>query len=428
MSIQVNRRQFLGHATMGGVALSTGFQIAARAAGANDRIVVGVVGMGRGRALAAEFARAENCTVKYVCETDRARAQAGVATVTEAGGTEPEAVGDMRRMFDDPDVDAVAFALPAHWHAPASIMACSAGKHVYVEKPCSHNPREGELLVQAARKYNRAVQMGAQRRSSAVLREALTKLHEGAIGRAYFARCWYAALRGSMGRGQEADIPPQLDYELWQGPAPRRPYKDNVVHYNWHWLWHYGTGEMGNNGTHMVDLARWGLEVDYPVRVTSSGGRYRFDDDQETPDTHVVTYDFADGKTISWEGLSCNQPGPEGMGVGVVLYGEGGSMTLGSTNYILRDSNGQVIEEQKGDLGGREHIDDLLNAIRNDTPLALNAEIEEGHKSTLLAHLGNIAHRTGRSLKCGEQGRILDDEKAQSLWTREYEPGWEPVV
>lgn len=427
MSNTLNRRQFMGHAAVGGMVLTAGAPFLAEAESPSNRIVAAIVGLGRGRALAGEFARADNCTVKYVCDLDENRLPGGVAAVSEAGGNTPEAVGDMRRIFDDPEVDVVAFALPVHWHAPAAIMACKAGKHVYVEKPCCHNPHEGELLVEAGRKYNRAVQMGAQRRSSVVIREGLAKLQEGVIGRPYFARTWYSAVRGSMGIGVEAPVPGNLDYETWQGPAPRRPYKDNVVHYNWHWLWHYGTGEMGNNGTHMVDLGRWGLGVDYPIRVTSTGGRYRFEDDQETPDTHVVTYDFG-GCTMTWEGLSCNQPGPDGMSVGVALHGDKGSLTLGSTNYILRDGDGKIVAEKNGDLGGKEHVANLLDAIRNDTPLALNTEIEEGYKSTLLAHLGNIAHRTGRSLRCGDKGHILDDTDAQALWQREYEPGWEPTL
>jgi len=201
-----------------------------------------------------------------------------------------------------------------------------------------------------------------------------------------------------------------------------------VVHYNWHWVWRYGTGEAGNNGTHMLDIARWGLGVEYPIRVTSAGGRYRFDDDQETPDTHMVTYDFAGEKTLTWEGLSCNQPGPEGMFTGITFYGENGSLIIGHDTYLLRDGNGKTVEENKGDVGGVDHIINFFNAIRSENPASLNCEIETGYKSTLLAHLGNIAHRTGHVLHCDEKGHLLDDPDAQALWQRDYEPGWEPTV
>ncbi len=428
MSNHLNRRQFLGRAAAGGALLSAGWQGVARAASPNDEIIVGVVGLGRGLGLARDFVRASGCRIKYVCDTDSNRLENGAGALGEATGHRPEALGDLRRILDDPEVDAMVFALPVHWHAPAAIMACQAGKHVYVEKPCCHNPHEGELLIGAARKHQRVVQMGNQRRSGEAMREAMVRLHEGVIGQCRFVRCWYASMRGSIGRGSEAPVPEHLDYDLWQGPAPRRPYKDNVIPYNWHWLWHWGTGELGNNGTHGVDLCRWGLGVEYPVRVSSAGGRYRYDDDQETPDTHIVTYEFADNKMITWEGLSCNQPGSGGNNFGATFHGETGSLTVGSTNYLVRDADGKTLEEHDGDLGGVAHVVNFLDAIRQENPQALNAEIEEGYKSTLLAHLGNIAHRTGRSLRCGERGHILDDAEAQAYWRREYEPGWAPAV
>lgn len=428
MSNEFNRRHFLTGALAGSAVLTAGLPTIVRADDSVETVTIGVVGMSRGKALALDFVKAPGCHIKYVCDVDRNRLAEGQADIGKASGRIPEAVGDFRRILDDPEVDAVAFALPVHWHAPAAILACKAGKHVYVEKPCCHNPREGELLVEAARKYNRVVQMGAQRRSSKVIIEGMTKMLEGAIGRPYYARAWYAALRGSMGRGENGTPPEYLDYDLWQGPAPRRPYRGNVIHYNWHWLWHYGAGEAGNNGPHMLDIARWGLGVEYPARVSAAGGRYRFNDDQETPDTQMLTYDFEGGKTVTWEGLSCNQPGPEGMFVGITFYGENGSLIIGHVNYILRDANGKVIEEKTGDVGGVDHAVNFLNAIRTNAPNSLNCEIECGYRSTLLAHLGNIAYRTGHVLHCDEKGHIIDDAEAQALWQRVYEPGWEPTV
>jgi predicted dehydrogenase len=269
--------------------------------------------------------------------------------------------------------------------------------------------------------------MGSQRRSGPGTREAIQQLRHGAIGRVYLARSWYNNARGSIGKGKPASVRPSLDYDLWQGPAPRKPYLDNRVHYNWHWFWHWGNGELGNNGVHTLDLCRWGVGVAYPIRVTSSGGRYRYEDDQETPDTHTVCFEFKGRCAITWQCLSCNR---HRAGF-VTFYGEGGALELDSNgDYRVFDSRDKEVKSKKSaSLGDAEHLANFLNAIRSGDPLSLNAEIEEGHKSTLLSHLGNIAHRTGRTLNCDPaNGRILDDEGAMRYWAREYEPGWEPRV
>jgi predicted dehydrogenase len=385
------------------------------------------MGLSRGASLAASFARQPGVQVKYVCDVDRLRADSCAARVKDMAGTAPQAIGDFRKMLDDSDVDAIVNATPNHWHAPASILACAAGKHVYVEKPCSHNPYEGELLVEAARKHKRAVQMGTQRRSGPGTRDAMRRLADGVIGRVYLARSWYNSARGSLGHGQPAPVPPHLDYDLWQGPAPRRPYVDNRIPYNWHWFWHWGNGELGNNGVHTLDLCRWGIEAEYPIHVTSSGGRFRWDDDQETPDTHAVSFVFEGERAITWEGLSCNR---HRVGF-VAFYGEAGALELDSDgSYVIFDAQDKETERVPSpSLGDDEHIANFLAAVRNDLPLDLNAEIAEGHRSTLLCHLGNIAHRTGRALSCDSaNGHILNDDEAMTYWKREYEPGWEPGV
>lgn len=283
-------------------------------------------------------------------------------------------------------------------------------------------------MVAAARKHNRCVQMGSQRRSGDGLQRAMAELKDGVIGRVYLTRAWYFSVRGSLGTGKQADPPANLDYDLWQGPAPRTPYIDNRVHYNWHWFWQWGNGELGNNGIHTLDICRWGLGVDYPVRVTSSGGRYRFDDDQETPDTHTVCFEFDNDSKAVWEGISCNR---HGSGF-VSFYGENGAMDVDQAGgYKIYDGpKDKLLREEKGTTrGDNEHFVNLLDAIRNDDPTRLNSEIEIGHKSTLLCHLGNIAHRTDRVLNCDpKNGHILKDEEAAGLWKRDYEPGWEPKV
>lgn len=423
MSKKLDRRQFLGSAAMAGAATAAAVADSQAATG-DAKVIVGVMGLSRGAALAQDFARLTGVEVKYVCDVDAQRASSCAQRVESVAGRGPKVVEDFRRILDDKAVDALVCAAPNHWHAPATILACSAGKHVYVEKPCCHHPREGERMIQAARQHRRAVQMGTQRRSGTGTIEAIQHLHDGAIGRVYLARCWYNNARPSIGRRTPTNAPSHLNYELWQGPAPRRPYLDNVVHYNWHWRWNWGNGELGNNGVHTIDLCRWGLGVDYPTGVSSSGGRYHFDDDQETPDTHTVCFDFEGGKSISWQGLSCNRHG-EGF---VAFYGDKGALDLQSNgNYTIVDAGNKPIKQRtNSSLGEQEHKQDFLAAIRNDTPERLNAEIEEGHKSTLLCHLGNIAHRVGRSLRCDPQnGHIMDDAQAMSYWSRDYHRDWD---
>lgn len=428
MTPRIDRRQFLGAAAAAGWAATAAAPARAARRGPNETIVVGVMGTGgRGLDHAAAFSKLDGSAVAYVCDVDRGRAEAAASAVGKAGGKTPKAVADFRAILDDPAVDALVIATCNHWHAPAAILACAAGKHAYVEKPCSHNPREGELLVEAARKHARVVQMGNQRRSWPKVVEAVEKVRSGAIGRPYFARSFYNNNRPSIGRGREAPAPEGLDYALWEGPAPHRPFRTNYLHYNWHWFWHWGNGELGNNGVHYVDVCRWGLGVDYPTRVTSSGGRYRYDDDQETPDTHVVCFEFEGGRAITWEGLSCNGYRPGGERDQMIFSGEEGSLGITDGGYTLYDLKGKVVEAVPGPGGDAGHQTNFLDAIRGEA--SPNSEIAEGHRSTLLCHLGNIAHRTGRALACDpSDGRILGDDQAMTHWSREYAPAWEPKV
>lgn len=423
----LTRRHFLG-TSAAATALTAAGPLIAQDGKPSEKITVGVMGLSRGRSLMLSSAKLENVEVKYVCDVDSSRAGAAADQLRKDSGQEAEPIGDYRQMLDDKDLDIFICAAPNHWHAPATIEAVKAGKHVYVEKPCSHNPWEGEMMVAAARKYNKAVQLGTQRRSSAGYQEGIAKLHDGVIGNIYCARTWYNNLRQSIGTGKPAEVPGNLNYELWQGPAPRTPYYDNRIPYNWHWFWHWGGGELANNGVHALDIARWGLQVDYPVNVISSGGRYRYEDDQQTPDTQIATFEFAEGKQMTWQALSCNRH-RDSAGF-VTFYGENGSCEFdASGNYKIFDANDKVIDEGKGGYSNEAHIANLIAAIKSGEHQNLNAEIEIGHKSTLLCHLGNIAYRTGRTLTCNpENGHILGDERAMNLWKREYEPGWEPTI
>lgn len=444
-----SRRAFIKKAAMGTTALSLGGMLPGISAksysniiGANERIMVAMMGVNsRGMALAQNFAKQSNAQVMYVSDVDTRAADKCMDAVAKIQQNRPQAAPDFRKALEDKNLDALVVAAPDHWHAPAAILACSAGKHVYLEKPSSHNPHEGELVVAAAEKYKRVVQLGNQRRSWPNVIAGIKELHAGAIGRPYFAKTWYTNNRPSIGRGKEASVPEWLNYDLWQGPAPRMPFKDNLIHYNWHWFWHWGTGEALNNGTHMVDLARWGLGVEYPTKVTSAGGRYAFQDDWQTPDTQVITMEFNNNTSITWEGRSCNGRHIEGSSVGVIFYGEKGSMLMdGGNGYVIYDLKNRKVKEvvNSAPIDARNlasptqqldalHIQNFFDAISKGSKL--NSDILGGHQSTLLVQLGNIAQRTGHTLNINpNNGHIIKDKAAMKLWKRDYQPGWEPKV
>lgn len=444
-----SRRNFLKKTIAGTAAFSIGGILPGFTAksyagimGANERIRVGVMGVNsRGLAVSTNFAVQKGCEVIYVSDVDKRAADKCIAAIEKLQQKRPSAAPDFRESLEDKNMDALIVTAPDHWHAPAALLACKAGKHVYLEKPCSHNPKEGEMLIAAQKKYNRVLQMGNQRRSWPKVMEAIAAVHSGAIGRPYFAKTWYSNNRPSIGKGKIVPVPDWLNYELWQGPAPRRPYQDNLIHYNWHWFWNWGTGEALNNGTHMVDLARWGLQVDYPVKVSSAGGRYRYSDDWQTPDTQVINLEFNNNSMITWEGRSCNGQPVEGSSVGVQFYGENGSILIeGGNAYTIFDLKGKIVKAVKHEdlIDPRNlsspaqeldalHIRNFFDGIRNGAPL--RSDIIGGHQSTLLVQLGNIAQRTGHTLQTDPaNGHILNNPEALQLWSREYEPGWEPTV
>lgn len=394
---------------------------------ANDRLVVAIMGVNnRGRDLARGFASRPDAAVAYICDVDERVIGKGVEAVGSDQPQPPKTISDFRHALDDPAVDALVIAAPDHWHGPAAILACAAGKHVYVEKPASHNGHEGQLMIAAARARERVVQLGTQRRSAPGVIAAIERVRSGELGKVLFARGWINSTRPSIGQGKEAPVPPQLNYELWQGPAPDRPYHDNVIHYHWHWFWHWGTGELGNNGIHALDVCRWGLGVDYPQRVVCGGGRFHFQDDQETPDTQIATFHFGD-RAINWEHRTWSRRGFEGADFGVAFYGEEGSMVIGDSVCRWFDKAGKQISESPAGHGGGEHITNFIEMVRSGG--RPNADIEEGVKSTTLCHLGNIAYRTGQTIQFDpERRQIVSDDEAARLWTREYRPGWEPKV
>ena len=410
-------------ATAGRVAFAQ--QPAAAVAGPNDRIRVAIMGVnGRGAALARGFAADPRAEVVTLCDVDQRVAGPLAESMCKDGGRTPQVEGDIRRVLDDAAVDVLAVAAPNHWHAPATILGCRTGKHVYVEKPCSHTAEEGELAEAAAREHNRVVTMGTQRRSWPAIQAGIAKVHDGTLGEVHFCSSWYAARRGSIGTVQPSPPPEWLDWTLWQGPAPEQPFKSNIVHYNWHWHRHWGNGELGNNGVHGLDLARWGLAVDFPLTVTAGGGRFYFEDDQETPDTMNVAYTFPGGKMITWEGLSCTPDGVDHTGFGTWFLGTEASLVLTSRGgWRLTDPKGKLIEEGESAGGDGVHIGNFLNCvIDGGRP---NADIAEAHRSTLLCHLGNIAYRTSGSLATrADDCHIVGNAAAEALWGREYRDGW----
>ncbi len=436
----MNRRTFL-HAT----SLTTaGLMFAGKSwafdGAPNDKVVIGVMGTNsRGFYLARMLAQLPNVEVGYICDVDKLVLDKTVAEIEKVSGKKPQGFTDIRKMLEVKDMDALTVAAPDHWHAPAALMALKAGKHVYLEKPCSHSPAEGEILVEAQKKYNKLVQMGNQRRSFPGVVEAMQSLHDGIIGRVYFAKGWYANGRKSIGKGKKVAVPANLDFELWQGPAPRREFTDNLIHYNWHWFWNWGTGEALNNGTHELDVMRWGLNVSFPSKVSSSGGRFAFDDDWETPDTQTISFEFPNNTAMLWESRSCNPHEVEGSGRGVIFYGDKGTMVIpGGDSYSVFDMGNKKVKEVKtriqdaqatNTMGMGERLDSLhllnfLEAVRNNTKLS--SPISEGHISTVLPQLGNIAYRTGRTLNCDPAtGRIKNDKQAAKLWKRDYEKGWD---
>ena len=443
------RRTFIKQSITGTALLSVGGVLPgfsarsyARILGANEKVRVGMMGVNsRGLALASNFALQPNCEVISISDVDSRAAEKCLTTVERIQQSKPKNQPDFRKALEDKDLDALVIAAPDHWHAPAAILASKAGKHVYLEKPCSHNPHEGELLLAVANKYKNVIQMGNQRRSWPNVAQAIQEVHGGIIGRPYFAKGWYTNNRPSIGIGKETPVPAWLNYDLWQGPAPRRAFKDNILHYNWHWFWHWGTGEALNNGTHMLDLMRWGLGVTYPTNVTSSGGRYRYKDDWQTPDTQVISLEFPNNTAMTWEGRSCNGRTVEGTSVGVIFYGETGSVLIESGNsYKVFDLENKLVKAVKNDLVidprnrmdpsqalDAIHIQNFFDAIKKGTALA--SDIVGGHQSTLLAQLGNIALRSGGMLAIDPaNGHIKNNPEAEKLWQRDYQKGWEPTV
>ena len=444
-----NRRDFLRKVTAGAAGVAVGGSAMGMSAksygkiiGANDRINVAIQGLGRrlGAYYAPISRKESNVELVYLCDVMESQRERAAGRFAEHIDYKPKLENDIRRVIDDSKVDAIINATPDHWHAPGAIMAIKGGKHVYVEKPCSHNMHESELLVEAQKKYNKVVQMGNQQRSSGHTIEIIKEIHNGAIGTPYKAVAFYTNKRGRVPNQKPVPVPTGLDWGLFQGPAPRRNYTEETWNYNWHWYgWDYGTAESGNNGTHELDVARWALQVDYPIHADVQAAKRHFmDDGWEMYDTMFATFKFPGDKVINWDGKSRNGYDTYGGGRGTIIYGSEGSVFVDRGKYILYDRNGKKVKDNQSSsneagtaLGGggdmsTTHVVNWFDGIRGNAKL--NSHIAEGVISQAMVHYSNIASRTGKGFDIDNKtGRIYDRE-AMQLWSRVYAPGWEPVV
>lgn len=435
----MKRRDFVKSSAGTVAATGLGFNIMSRAGSPNDTIRVAVVGFnGQGGAHIREYAKMPNVEIAALCDIDPSvMSKKGVAVVEKLTGKKPKEYTDLRKLLEDKSIDAVSIATPNHWHSLMGIWACQAGKDVYLEKPCSHSYWEGKQLVAAARKYNRIVQHGTNSRSTIALREAMEKLREGVIGEVYMARGLCFKWRDTIGKKPDGAAPAGVDYELWTGPAPKRPFNPNRFHYNWHWNWDYGNGDIGNQGIHEMDIARWGLGVTLPTKVSSMGGHFMFDDDQNTPNTMVSNLEFevnGKKKLLVFEVRHWMTNNEAGIGqrrddsglvtdsncIGNTFYGSEGYMAIEGYNSY-KTFLGKKQEPGPSKREGGSNWENFIKAVRSRKREEMNADIEEGHLSCALMHLSNISYRVGHSLDFDpKREQILRDPAANAMLRDKY--------
>ncbi len=442
-----SRRSFIKKSAIGAAGLflgGKGFSLSSyeRIIGANDRINVAIIGLGRrlGAFYEPIALKSSNVRLLYLCDVMKHQRDNAAASFANHIDYRVKLENDIHKVLDDPDVDAIFNATPDHWHAPGTIMGVQAGKHVYVEKPGSHNAREGELLAEAYPKYGKVIQLGNQQRSAPESIDIVKQIHDGVIGIPYKAVSFYTNSRGATPIATKAPVPDGLDWELWQGPAPRQEYKHNTWDYHWHWYgWTYGTAEMGNNAIHELDIARWALQVDHPERVSVEADKHHFLDDGWTVyDTMKASYYYPGNKVIEWDGKARNGYLTYGSGRGNIIFGSEGSVFVNRDGYKLFDRAGKLIKSSKSDsgeggtaLGGgggmtTTHVVNFFNAIRGKEKL--HSPIDKMMISTHLCHLANISYRLKKDLITDPKTGKTADPDANKLWGRTYEPGWEPKV
>ena len=403
---------------------------ASKILGANDAIRVAVIGLGgRGHAHMQAYTAIPGCRVTAVCDVDQAALERGVAFVEKRQGSKPAGYPDMRQVFEDKNVDAVSMPLPNHWHALATIWACQAGKDVYIEKPACHNVWEGRKMVEAARKYQRMVQVGSQSRSHPHVIHAVQLLREGAIGKVYMAKGLCFKRRKSIGHKPDSPIPPGVNWDYFLGPAPMRPFNELRFKYNWHWFWDTGNGDIGNQGVHQMDIARWGLgQEGLPSAVVSTGGKFAYQDDQETPNTQLASFNYGGAELVfEVRGLLTGTEGglarEGGNCIGNLFYGSDGYMALdgNSLQVFQGEDHKQTVNQQATKEATQAHMENFLAAMRTRNHKDLTADVAEGVTSAALCHLANISYRTGRKLAFDPQGwKFVGDAEADRMLTRDY--------
>lgn len=396
----------------------------------NGKIAVACIGIrGRGNSVMHSFIAESDCEITHLCDVREAVLTQRGAEVKEKTGRMPKLVKDYHDLLDDPSIDAFMVATPDHWHALLTIEGCLAGKDVYVEKPASHNIIEGKVAVAAARKGDRMVQMGTQIRSAPFLREAREFLQSGALGKVISGKAWETDRVGPVKLVADGAVPPGIDYHLWQGPSPERAYNHTIVEGAWRWMYDYGTGDLGNDGVHRIDYCRYVMGLDtFPEAISSSGGKYFFDDDQQWPDTLFVTYDYP-GRILQYEMRLWSKSKLFGAGEGAAIYGENGWMLLTNSSWKAYDPEGKIIREGNSDGGQQAHVRNFLDAVKSRKRESLNQEIYSGHISTVMCHAGNIAWRTGKKLRFDATTEQFDDADANALVGREHRKGFElPVI
>lgn len=442
------RRNFIKKSALGvaGITLGSTMNMSAksysRIIGANDRLGIAIIGLGRrlGAFYEPIALKSSNVELIYLCDVMEKQRTNALSNFSKHISYKPKLENDFRKVNDDRKVDAVIHATPDHWHTPGSVLSMKNGKHVYVEKPCSHNMFENEILVATAKKYNRVVQMGNQQRSSGHTIKIIREIHNGIIGTPYKAVAFYANTRGEVPLQKRTAVPTGLDWELFQGPAPRRDYTQETWDYNWHWYgWDYGTAESGNNATHELDIARWALQVNFPTRVDVEAAKRHFlDDGWEMYDTMDSTFVFPENKIIKWDGKSRNGHKTYGADRGTIIFGSNGTVFVNRDKYILFDRSGKQIKESTGAsneagtaLGGggdmtTTHVVNFFDAIRGKAKLT--APIDDASISNAMVHYQNIAYRIGRGFDIDDKTGRMFDRDAMKLWKREYALGWEPTL
>lgn len=432
----MNRRSFLESSTAAGVAAALAAIAAKKAVAANDKIAVCVAGVrGRGGSVLNTFASLPQVEVRYVCDLDETVLQSRIAQVEQKSGNKPIGIKDYRKALEDKSLDALVLGTPDHWHALPTIHACQAGKDVYVEKPDGHNIQEGRVMVAAAKKHGRVVQLGTQSRSGPHMLSCMEYLQTGALGKVRFAKAWESAKQGSIGKPPDGQPPAGFDYDFWLGPAPLRPFNPVRFHGNWRWFFDYGTGDLGNDGVHRLDMARWGLATaagaqkeklpDVPRSVSALGGKYYFDDAQEWPDTLMVTYDFAPGYLLTYEMRVWNSYPLHEESEGAAVHGDNGYVVIGNSRWRAFDNRGKQIKEDSGGYNDLGHAQNFLDCMASRGKPSADLETV-GHPSSLLCHLGNAAWRSGRTLHFDPTTYTFkNDADANQFLTRaEYRKPW----